>query len=91
MTRYWGLYIIHIDINHRSVFYYLRWVEETMKANASLHTDPNHAGLFNRIANDLSAALEWLAGPAMSEQERRERLMAEVQNLKHETSAIQTH
>ncbi len=62
-----------------------------MKANSSQHSEQDHNGLFGRVAHEVSAALDWLAGPAMSEQERRERLMAEVQNLKHDTSALQSY
>ena len=39
-----------------------------MKFNASIHEEQNHAGLFGRVAQDLSAALDWLTGPAMSQQ-----------------------
>ena len=59
-----------------------------MKANNSLHAEQNTGGLLGRVAHDLSAALEWLSGPAMSEQDRRERVVAEVQNLKFDTSAL---
>ena len=59
-----------------------------MKFNASIHAEQNRAGLFGRVAQDLSAALDWLTGPAMSEQERSERAMAEVQCLKYDTSAL---
>ena len=59
-----------------------------MKANTSMHTEHSHAGLLDRVAHDLSAALGWLAGPAMSDQERKERVVAEVQNLKYDTSAL---
>ena len=59
-----------------------------MKANTSLHAEHNHAGLFSRVTHDVSAALDWLTGPAMSEQERRERVRAEVQNLRYDTSAL---
>lgn len=59
-----------------------------MKANTSLHIDHNAGGLLGRIARDLSTALEWISGPAMSEQDRRERVVAEVQNLKYDTSAL---
>lgn len=62
-----------------------------MKANTSLQREHNHDGLFSRIAHDVTVALDWLTGPAMSQQERRERLMAEVQNLKHDTSALQAY
>ena len=59
-----------------------------MKATTVTHTERNHAGLFGRVAHEVSAALEWLTGPAMSEQERTERAMSQVQNLKYDTSAL---
>ena len=59
-----------------------------MKANTVTHTEHNHAGLFGRVAHEVSTALDWLTGPAMSEQERTERATAQVQNLKYDTSAL---
>ena len=58
-----------------------------MKANASVNTEHNHTGLFGRVAHDAWAAVEWLAGPAMSEQERTERAVAEFQRFKYDTRA----
>ena len=58
-----------------------------MKANTSMQGEQDQAGLFSRMAHDVSVALDWLTGPALTDQERRERLMAEVQNLKHDSSA----
>ncbi len=59
-----------------------------MKASNYFQANHAHTGLFGRVAHDVSAALEWLGGPAMSEQRRRERDMAEVYRLKHDTSAM---
>ena len=59
-----------------------------MHTHFSIHTDHNHDGLFSRFAHELSAALDWLSGPPMSEQDRRDRVVAEVQNLKYDTSAL---
>ena len=59
-----------------------------MKANTSMHSEHDHAGLISRVAHDLSAALEWVTGPAMSEQERVERAMAEAKRLRYDTSAM---
>ena len=59
-----------------------------MKSNTVTHTERNHAGLFGRVAHEVSAFLEWLAGPAMSERRRKERVMAEVRRLKYDTSAL---
>ena len=60
-----------------------------MKANASIHADHNQPGLFSRVARDVSSAMDWLTGPAMSEQERQDRVVAQVQNLKCDASAMQ--
>ena len=59
-----------------------------MHAHLSIHIDHNHPGLLSRVAHDLGAAFGWLAGPAMSEQERHDRVVAEVQNLRYDTSAL---
>ena len=59
-----------------------------MKVTVSMHAEQSHGGLFHRLAHDVSAALDWLAGPAMSQQERRDRVVAEAQGLKHDTSAM---
>ena len=59
-----------------------------MKANNSIHAEDNHTGLLGRVAHDLSTALDWLTGPAMSEQERTERAVAEVRNLRYDASAL---
>ena len=59
-----------------------------MKESNSIQANHKNDGLFSRVAHDMSAALEWLGGPAMSEQRRRERDMAEVYRLKHDTSAM---
>ena len=59
-----------------------------MKASTSMQAEHAHGGLFHRVAHDVTIALDWLAGPAMSQQERRERVVAEVQSLKYDTSAL---
>jgi len=59
-----------------------------MKESTSIQANQDYAGLIGRVAHDLSAALDWLAGPAMSELGRRERDMAEVRRRKCDTSAM---
>ena len=46
------------------------------------HFDHSHDGPFSRITRRLGGTLDWIAGPAMSQQERMERTLAEVQNEK---------
>ena len=58
-----------------------------MKANTSMQAEQGHGGLLHRVAHDVSAALDWLTGPAMSQQERQDRVVAEAQSLKYDTSA----
>ena len=62
-----------------------------MKANTSIHAEHDHAGWLSRVALDVSVALDWLTGPVMSEQERQDRVVAEVQNLKYDVRALQLH
>ncbi len=59
-----------------------------MNAHIHIHLDHNHDGLFNRIARDLGAAYDWLAGPALSEQERVNRALAEARNGKFGPEAL---
>ncbi len=59
-----------------------------MQVHLSLHLDHNQEGVVGRAARNLGTALNWLSGPAMSEQERQERDLAEVRNLKHDVSAL---
>ena len=44
------------------------------------HFDHNHDGPFSRLTRDLGGTLDWVTGPAMSQQERMELTLAEVQN-----------
>ncbi len=62
-----------------------------MKASATLRADHDDVGLFSRVAHEVSTAMDWLTGPAMSGLERRERLMAEVKSLRHDTSALRPY
>ena len=47
------------------------------------HFDHDHDGLFGRVTRDLGSALDWLTGPAMSQQQRLDRARSEAQNDKH--------
>ena len=59
-----------------------------MSLHIHLHTDHNHDGLLVRIARDLGAAHDWLAGPGMSEQERMQRELAQARNDRHGSGAL---
>ncbi len=59
-----------------------------MHVHFALHIDHNHPGVLGRVARELGSAVDWLSGPAMTEQERQERVMAEVRNQKHDSSAM---
>ncbi|MDE2780075.1 MAG: hypothetical protein OXN21_03660 [Chloroflexota bacterium] len=43
----------------------------------------NQDGVLDRLNRRLGNAIEWLSGPAMSEQERFDRVRAEVQSDKY--------
>lgn len=45
--------------------------------------DSSQDRLFDRLNRRLGNAIEWLSGPAMSEQERFDRVRAEVQSDKY--------
>lgn len=49
-----------------------------MHAHFSVHWAHGHDGLLGRVARDLGAAYAWLTGPALSEQERQRRELAEI-------------
>ena len=59
-----------------------------MHAHFSVHWDHGHAGLLGRVARDLGAAYAWLAGPALSEQERQRRELAEIGAWNHLSGAL---
>ena len=44
------------------------------------HFDHNRNGPFSRLTRELGGALDWITGPAMSQQELMERTLAEIQN-----------
>lgn len=48
-----------------------------------VHFDHHQDGFLTRLGRDLGHALGWIAGPAMSQQQRYDRLQAEVRNDKY--------
>jgi hypothetical protein len=57
--------------------------QEGEMANLHHKSADNHPeGLLNRIARDIVAVYDWLSGPPMSEQERTNRMLAEVRPLR---------
>ena len=46
----------------------------------SVHPDHDHEGLFGRASRNVSAALDRLTGPAMTEQDRLQLELVEVRN-----------
>ena len=59
-----------------------------MHLHVSLHRSHSHDGLVCRISRDLGAALDWLTGPAMTEQDRLQLDLADVRNRAHETGSL---
>ncbi len=51
-----------------------------MHAHLHIHLDHNHDGLLTRMGRDLGLAFNWLGGPAMSDQDRLNRVQAEARN-----------
>ena len=54
----------------------------------SLHFDHSHDGLFGRVSRNVGTALDWLTGPAMTEQDREEQTLADVRNRRFEDSVL---
>ena len=54
-----------------------------MHAHVSLHLDRNHDGLVSRVAREVGVALDWISGPALSDQQYLERARAEARNERH--------
>ena len=54
-----------------------------MSVQLHVHFDHHHDGFLARLSRDLGHALDWIAGPAMSEQQRYDRLQAEVRGDKY--------
>ncbi|MYC29863.1 MAG: hypothetical protein F4X65_07220 [Chloroflexi bacterium] len=54
-----------------------------MSVQLRIHFDHHHDGFLTRLGRDLGHALDWVAGPAMSEQQRYNRLKAEVRSDKY--------
>jgi len=53
-----------------------------------MHRDHTHDDLVGRVSRDLGNAVEWLTGPAMTDQERREHALADVRNRRFEDTVI---
>ena len=54
----------------------------------SVHSDHSHYGLFGRVSHNVGTALDWLTGPAMTEQERSQLTLADVRNRRFEDTAL---
>ena len=54
-----------------------------MSVHLHVHIDHHHDGFLTRLSRDLGHALDWMAGPPMSEQQRYDRLQAEVRGNKY--------
>lgn len=59
-----------------------------MHAHLSVHFDHRPDGLLGRVTRELGSAYSWLAGPALSEQERRHRELAEIAGRNRLTDAL---
>lgn len=59
-----------------------------MHAHFSVHWDHGNDGLLSRVARELGSAYSWLAGPALSEQERQRRELSEVAGRNRLTDAF---
>ena len=59
-----------------------------MHIHISLHKDHSHHNLLGDISRDLGAALDWLTGPGMTDQDRQELTLADVRNRRFEDSAL---
>lgn len=59
-----------------------------MHAHFSVHWDHRNDGRLSRVARELGSAYSWLAGPALSAQERRRRELAEVAGRNRLTDAF---
>ena len=53
-----------------------------MQVNMHVHFDHNNDGLFSQVARELANAIDWVTGPALPEQQKRDLTLAEAQNRK---------
>ena len=53
-----------------------------MHAHIHVHFDHNNDGLFSQVARELANAMDWVTGPALPEQQKRDLTLAEAQNRK---------
>ena len=59
-----------------------------MNAHIHFHIDHNHDRLLDRISRELTVAYDWLTGPAMSDQERLNRELAQTRSNKYSNGVI---
>ena len=59
-----------------------------MHLHIALHKDHSHNDLLGRVSRDLGAALDWLTGPAMSEQDRLHSTLADARNRSCENGVL---
>ena len=72
-------------INYYNVLERKKW---QMHIYFSLHRDHSHRDLVGRISHEVGAALDWLTGPAMTDQERTEQTLADAHNQRFGDSAL---
>lgn len=51
-----------------------------MQTHIHIHSDHSHDGLFSRVSRELGSVLEWFSGPALSQEQRFNRVQAEARN-----------
>ena len=59
-----------------------------MHAHFTVHFDHNHNGLIGRFSRNVGTALDWLTGPALTDQERSQQTLADVRNRRFEDSVL---
>ena len=59
-----------------------------MNAHIPFHIDHDPDRLLSRISRELTVAYDWFAGPAMSDQERLNRELAQTRSSKYSNGVI---
>ena len=59
-----------------------------MHLHIALHKDHSHNELLGRISRDLGSALDWVSGPATTEQDRAQLRLADVRNRAYENGVL---
>ena len=59
-----------------------------MHAHITVHFDHSHDGLFGRFSHNVGTALDWLTGPALTDQERSQQTLADIRNRRFEDSVL---